>query len=170
MKEINVLINKARIEKRLDEMAKEIEKDYQGKSIVFLVTLKGAVPFGWELAKRIKNNVIFEFIELSSYANNKDTGKVTMHKDIKDSVEGKDVIIVEDIIDTGKTVKFLLEHLKDKNLNSLKIASLLSKPSKTVIDLNVDYIGFKIEDKFVVGFGLDDNQNLRNLPYIGYIE
>lgn len=170
MKQINVLINKARIEKRLDEMAKEIEKNYEGKDIVFLVTLKGATPFAWELAKRIKNNIIFEFIELSSYKNNKDTGRLTMHKDIKDSIEGKDVVIVEDIIDTGKTVKFLLEHLKDKNPNSIKIASLLSKPSKTVIELNVDYIGFKIEDKFVVGFGLDDNQNLRNLPYIGYIE
>ena len=170
MKNINVLINNARLEKRIEEMAKEIEKDYEGKDIVFLVTLKGAVPFTWELAKRIKNNIIFEFIEVSSYKNNQDTGVLTLHKDIKNSVEGKDVIIIEDIVDTGKTIKFLLEHLKDKNPKSVKIATLLSKPSKTVIDLNVDYIGFKIDDKFIVGFGLDDNQNLRNLPYIGYIE
>lgn len=170
MENINVLINKARLEKRIEEMAKEIEKDYEGKDIVFLGILKGSVPFMWELAKRIKNNVIFEFIEVSSYKNNEDTGIVTLHKDIKNSVEGKDVIIIEDIVDTGKTIKFLLEHLKDKNPNSVKIATLLSKPSKIVIDLNIDYIGFKIEDKFVLGFGLDDNQNLRNLPYIGYIE
>ncbi len=170
MENINVLINKARLEKRIEEIAKEIERDYEGKDIVFLGILKGSVPFMWELAKRIKNNVIFEFIEVSSYKNNEDTGIVTLHKDIKNSVEGKDVIIIEDIVDTGKTIKFLLEHLKDKNPNSVKIATLLSKPSKIVIDLNIDYIGFKIEDKFVLGFGLDDNQNLRNLPYIGYIE
>ena len=170
MENINVLINKARIEKRLDEMAREIEKDYKEKDIVFLVTLKGAVPFMWELAKRIKNNIIFEFIEVSSYKNNQDTGVITLHKDIKDTVEGKDVIIIEDIVDTGKTIKFLLEHLKNKNPNSVKIATLLSKPSKMVTELNVDYTGFKIDDKFIVGFGLDDNQNLRNLPYIGYIE
>lgn len=170
MKNINVLINKARLEKRIDEMAREIEKDYEGKDIVFLGILKGSVPFMWELAKRIKNNVIFEFIEVSSYKDNRDTGVVTFHKDIKSSIEGKDVIIIEDIVDTGKTLSFLLEHLKQKNPNSVKVAALLSKPSKRVIELNVDYIGFKIEDKFVIGFGLDDNQNLRNLPYIGYIE
>lgn len=170
MKELNVLINNARLEKRLDEMAKEIEKDYKGKEIVFIGILKGSVPFMWELAKRIKNNIIFEFIEVSSYINNKSSGKVILHKDIKDSIEGKDVIIVEDIVDTGKTLEFLLKHLKDKNANSVKIATLLSKPSRRVIELNVDYIGFKIDDKYVVGFGLDDNQNLRNLPYIGYYE
>ena len=170
MNNVNVLINNARIEKRLDEMAKEIEKDYEGKDIVFLVTLKGAVPFSWELAKRIKNNIIFEFIELSSYKGTESTGTITLHKDIKNSIEGKDVIIIEDIVDTGRTIDFLLEHLKEKGVKSVKIATLLSKPSRRVIELNVDYIGFKIDDKFVVGYGLDYDQNLRNLPYIGYIE
>lgn len=170
MKELNVLINNARLEKRLDEMAKEIEKDYKGKEIVFIGILKGSVPFMWELAKRIKNNIIFEFIEVSSYINNESSGKVILHKDIKSSIEGKDVIIVEDIVDTGKTLDFLLKHLEEKNAKSVKIATLLSKPSRRVIELNVDYIGFKIDDKYVVGFGLDDNQNLRNLPYIGYYE
>ena len=97
-------------------------------------------------------------------------GYIGSHTVVELLEEGKDVIIIEDIVDTGKTIKFLLEHLKDKNPNSVKIATLLSKPSKIVIDLNIDYIGFKIEDKFVLGFGLDNNQNLRNLPYIGYIE
>lgn len=170
MKNINILINKARLEKRIDEMAKEIEKDYEGKEIVFLGILKGSVPFMWELAKRIKNNVIFEFIEVSSYKGTESTGTVTLHKDIKDSIEGKDVIIIEDIVDTGRTIDFLLKHLKGKGVNSIKIATLLSKPSRRVIELNVNYIGFKIEDKFVVGYGLDYDQNLRNLPYIGYIE
>lgn len=170
MENVNVLINKARLEKRIEEMAKEIEKDYDGKDIVFLGILKGSVPFMWELAKRIKNNVIFEFIEVSSYKGTESTGTVTLHKDIKDSIEGKDVIIIEDIVDTGRTLDFLLEYLKEKNLNSVKIATLLSKPSRRVIELDVDYIGFKIEDKFVVGYGLDYDQKLRNLPYIGYIE
>lgn len=170
MENINILINKARLEKRIDEMAKEIEKDYEGKEIVFLGILKGSVPFMWELAKRIKNNVIFEFIEVSSYKGTESTGTVTLHKDIKGSIEGKDVIIIEDIVDTGRTIDFLLKHLKGKGVNSIKIATLLSKPSRRVIELNVNYIGFKIEDKFVVGYGLDYDQNLRNLPYIGYIE
>lgn len=170
MENVNVLINKARLEKRIDEMAREIEKDYAGKEIVFLGILKGSVPFMWELAKRIKNNVIFEFIEVSSYKGTESTGTVTLHKDIKNSIEGKDVIIIEDIVDTGRTIDFLLAHLKQKGVNSIKIATLLSKPSRRVIELNIDYIGFKIEDKFVVGFGLDYDQNLRNLPYIGYIE
>ena len=170
MQNIDVLINKARLEKRIDELAKQIEKDYEGKEIVFLGILKGSVPFMWELAKRLRNNVIFEFIEVSSYKGTKSTGKVTLHKDIKNSIEGKDVLIIEDIVDTGRTLDFLLEHLKEKNPNSVKIATLLSKPSRRVIELNVDYIGFMIEDKFVVGFGLDYEQKLRNLPYIGYIE
>lgn len=170
MENINVLINKSRIEKRIEEIAKEIEKDYEGRDIVFLGILKGSMPFMWELAKRIKNNVIFEFIEVSSYEGTESTKKITIHKDIKNSIKGKDVIVIEDIIDTGRTLSFLLEHLKEKEPNSLKIATLLSKPSRRIIELNVDYIGFKIEDKFVVGYGLDYNQDFRNLPYIGYIE
>lgn len=170
MENINVLINKARLEKRIEEMAKEIERDYEGKEIVFLGILKGSVPFMWELSKRIKNNIIFEFIEVSSYKGTESTGEITLHKDIKNSIEGKDVIIIEDIVDTGRTLNFLLEFLKEKNPQSIKIATLLSKPSRRVIELNVDYIGFRIEDKFVVGFGLDYDQKLRNLPYIGYIE
>lgn len=170
MENINVLINKARLEKRIEEMAKELEKDYEGKEIVFLGILKGSVPFMWELAKTVKNNIIFEFIEVSSYNGTESTGKITLHKDIKNSIEGKDVIIIEDIVDTGRTLDFLLEHLKEKKPNSVKIATLLSKPSRRVIELNVDYIGFKIEDKFVVGYGLDYDQKFRNLPYIGYIE
>lgn len=170
MENIDVLINKARLEKRIDELANEIQNDYKGKSIVFVGILKGAVPFMWELAKRIKNDIEFEFIEVSSYENIESSSKIKLHKDIKRSVEGKDVLIVEDIIDTGRTLEFLLEYLKDKNPNSIKIATLLSKPSKRVVELNVDYIGFKIEDKFIFGFGLDYNQKYRNLPYIAYMD
>ena len=170
MEDLKVLINEEQLEKRIEELARQIEKDYEGKDIVFLGILKGSIPFMWELAKKVKNNVIFEFIEVSSYEGTESTGKVTLHKDIKQSIEGKDVLIIEDIIDTGRTLSFLLEHLKEKNPNSIKIATLLSKPSRRVINIDVDYIGFEIEDKFIIGFGLDDDQNRRNLPYVGYKE
>lgn len=165
---MDVLINESRIEKRLDEMAKEIDKAYEGKEIILIGILKGSVVFMVELAKRMKTKVQFEFIEVSSYEGTESTGKVKIVKDIKNSIEGKDVLIVEDIIDTGITLTFLKEYLLLKKPNSLKIATLLSKPSRRIKELDVDYIGFKIEDKFVIGYGLDYNQNYRNLPYIGY--
>ena len=123
-----------------------------------------------ELAKKIKNNVEFEFIEISSYEGTESTNKIKINKDITGKIEGKDVIIIEDIIDTGRTLSYLVEYLKKQKIQSLKIATLLSKPSRRVIELDVDYIGFKIDDVFVIGYGLDYNQKYRNLPYIGYIE
>ena len=170
MENIKVLINEARLEKRISELAKEIEKDYQGKDIVFLGVLKGCTMFLVELAKKIKNDVSFEFIEVSSYKGTESTGNIKINKDITETIQGKDVIIIEDIIDTGRTLSILIDLVKSKNPNSLKIATMLSKPSRRIIELNVDYIGFRIEDKFVVGYGLDYNQKYRNLPYIGYIE
>ena len=167
---MDVLINETRIEKRLDEMAKEINKDYEGKEIVLVGILKGSVVFMVELAKRLKPKVQFEFMEVSSYEGIESTGKVKIVKDIKDSIEGKDVLIVEDIIDTGITLTFLKEYLQLKNPKSLKIATLLSKPSRRIKELSVEYIGFRIEDKFVVGYGLDYNQHYRNLPFIGYVD
>ena len=137
---------------------------------MFLCILKGSVMFTVELAKRIKNNVQFEFIEVSSYENNQSTGKIKLNKDISQSIEGKDVIIVEDIIDSGRTISFLKEYLKQKNPNTLKVCSLLDKPSKRTFEIKSDYIGFEVDDKFIVGYGLDDNQNYRNLNYVGYIE
>lgn len=170
MKNIKILIDERTINQRLDELAEEIMKDYPKKDIVFLCILKGSVVFTVELAKRIKNNVQFEFIEVSSYENNQSTGKIKLNKDISQSIQGKDVIIIEDIVDSGRTITFLKEYILQKNPNSLKICSLLDKPSKRIFEIEADYIGFTIEDKFVVGYGLDDEQNLRNLNYIGYIE
>ena len=167
---MNVLINESRIEKRLTEMAKQIDKDYQGKEVVLLGILKGSIVFMVELAKKLKTKVEFEFMEVASYEGLETTGKVKIIKDLRNSIEGKNVIIVEDIIDTGITLSFLTEYLKLKNPKSLKIATLLSKPSRRTKELNVDYIGFSIEDKFVIGYGLGYNQFYRNLPYIGYIE
>lgn len=170
MGEINVLINKAKLEKRIEEMGKQIQKDYEGKEIVFVGILKGSVMFMSELAKNIKSSVELDFMDVSSYEGTESTKQVKINKDIRNSIEGKDVIIVEDIIDTGRTLTYVLEYLKQKNPNSVKIATMLSKPSRRVMELNVDYIGFAIEDKFVVGYGLDYNEKYRNLPYIGYIE
>ncbi len=170
MKEINILINKAKLEKRIEELAKQIEKDYQGKEIILIGILKGSVIFMSELAKKIKNNIELDFMEVSSYEGCESTGKINIKKDIRNSIEGKDVLIVEDIIDTGRTLTEVVEYLKQKNPNSLKITTMLSKPSRRVKQLNVDYIGFSIEDKFVVGYGLDYNEKYRNLPYIGFIE
>lgn len=170
MGEINILINKAKLEKRIEELGKQIEKDYEGKEIVFIGILKGSVMFMSELAKNVKSNVVLDFMDVSSYQGTESTGKIKINKDIRDSIEGKDVIIVEDIIDTGRTLTYVLEYLKQKNPNSIKIATMLSKPSRRVMELNVDYIGFSIEDKFVVGYGLDYNEKYRNLPYIGCIE
>ena len=170
MQEIKVLIKEETINKRLDELAKQIMEDYKGKDIMFLCILKGSVMFTVELAKRIKNNVQFEFIEVSSYENNQSTGKIKLNKDISQSIEGKDVIIIEDIIDSGRTISFLKEYLKRKNPNTLKVCSLLDKPSKRTFEIKADYIGFEVDDKFIVGYGLDDNQNYRNLNYVGYIE
>ncbi len=170
MKKIKVLISEEKINNRLDELANQIMDEYKGKDIVFLCILKGSIFFTVELAKRIKNNIQFEFVEVSSYENNESTGKVKLNKDITQSIEGKEVIIIEDIVDTGRTLDFLKELLLEKKPASLKICSLLDKPSRRIANVKADYVGFAIEDKFVVGYGLDDEQNLRNLNYIGYIE
>ena len=170
MEEINILINKSKLEKRIEEMGKQIAKDYEGKELVLVGILKGSVIFMAELAKNIKKSVALDFMDVSSYEGTESTGKIKINKDIRDTIEGKDVIIVEDIIDTGRTLTYVKEYLKQKNPNSIKIATMLSKPSRRVLELKVDYIGFAIDDKFVVGYGLDYNEQYRNLPYIGYIE
>lgn len=170
MEEINILINKSKLEKRIEEMGKQIAKDYEGKELVLVGILKGSVMFMAELAKNIKKSVALDFMDVSSYEGTESTGKIKINKDIRDTIEGKDVIIVEDIIDTGRTLTYVKEYLEQKNPNSVKIATMLSKPSRRVLELKVDYIGFAIEDKFVVGYGLDYNEQYRNLPYIGYIE
>ena len=170
MKEIKVLIPEEQINRRIDELAKQIMEDYKGKDIVFLCILKGSIFFTVELAKRIKNNVQFEFIEISSYEGHESTGKIKLNKDISQSIEGKEIIIIEDIVDTGRTLSFLKEYLLEKNPASLKICTLLDKPSRRIMPVDTDYVGFEIENKFVVGYGLDDDQNYRNLNYVGYIE
>jgi len=170
MRKIKVLIGEEKINERLDELANQLMEEYKGKDLFFLCILKGSVFFTVELAKRIKNNIKFEFIEVSSYEKNESTGKVKLNKDITGSIKGKEVIIIEDIIDTGRTLCYLKEYLLQKEPASLKICALLDKPSRRLAPVEGDYIGFTIENKFVIGYGLDDEQNYRNLNYIGYVE
>ena len=168
--EIKELISKEKIEKRIEELAEEISKDYEGKNVEFIVVLKGAAIFAVELAMKLKPNVRFDFIEISSYSGTESTGILKVNKDLKVDIEGKDVLIVEDIIDTGRTLSYLKEYLLSKNPNSLKICTLISKPSRRIVDVPIDYNGFEIEDKFIVGHGFDIDEDYRNMPYIGYIE
>ena len=144
-------------------------RDYKEEDIVFVGVLKGAATFMIELAKKIKNNVEFEFIQLESYEGDKSTGRIKLKQDLTGKIEGKNIIIIEDIIDTGRTLEYLREYIKKFNPNSTKICTLLSKPSRRIVELEVDYIGFSIPDEFVVGFGMDYNQKYRNLPYIAKI-
>lgn len=167
MDNINVLISEARIQKRIDELAKQIMKDYGEEDLVFVGVLKGASIFMIELALKIKNNVEFEFIQARSYDGTESTGKVEVVQDLSGKIEGKNIIIIEDIIDTGRTLEYLMRYLTFYNPKSIKLCTLLSKPSKRAVELKVDYTGFSIPDEFVIGYGLDYNQKYRNLPYIG---
>ena len=170
MDNINVLISESKIENRLNELSREIMRDYKGEDILFVGVLKGAAIFMVELAKKIKNNVEFEFIQVQSYEGKDSTGKVKLVQDLTGKIEGRNVIIIEDIVDTGRTLEFLKKYLNELNPKSLKICTLLSKPSRRIIELDVDYIGFSIPDEFVIGYGLDYDQKYRNLPYIGVIK
>lgn len=159
------------MEQRIDELAKQIEKDYEGKEITVLCVLKGASFFTIQLTQKIKNKMEFQFIELSSYGNNTtSSGTITIKRDMEHSLKGKNVLIVEDIIDTGRTMQFLLERIKKENIESVKVATLLDKPERRVVELTADYVGFTIPNKFVLGYGMDYEEYYRNLPYIGYIE
>ena len=168
--EIKELISKEKIEKRIEELAEEISKDYEGKSIEFIVVLKGAVIFAVELAMKVRPNIRFDFIEISSYSGTESTGVLKVNKDLNANIEGKDVLIVEDIIDTGRTLSYLRDYLLSKNPNSLKICTLVNKPSRRIVDVPIDYNGFDIENKFIVGHGFDIDGDYRNMPYIGYVE
>jgi len=174
MEKVKVLINEERISKRIEEIANEISESYnKDEEIVLVCILKGAIYFTIELSKKIKNkNVILEFMKVSSYGINarETTGKINFSLDISQNIEGKNVIIVEDIIDSGITLNYLYNYLKTKNPKTLKICVLLDKKERRIQKIDVDYIGFEIEDKFVVGYGLDYDEKLRNLPYVGYIE
>ena len=172
LEKLDVLIDEERLQERIKEIAKKIELDYNGEEILLICILKGAVYFAVDLSKNIKESfVTLDFMKVSSYGNNFETsGNVEFIMDISENIEGKNVIVVEDIIDSGYTLNFIKEHLIKRNPKSLKLCVLLDKKERREIEVNVDYTGFEIENKFVVGYGLDYEQQYRNLPYIGWVE
>ena len=171
MEGLKVLISEEEIQKRISELAKQICDDYKGQDITFICILKGSIFFTVELAKKMPCDINFEFIRVSSYHGENSTGVIKMKVDLQGDIKDKNVIIIEDIVDTGRTLSYLLEYLKMKKPNSVKLCTLLDKPDRRVMkDVKVDYTGFEIPDKFVVGYGLDWDEKYRNLPYIGYIE
>lgn len=168
---ITVLITEEEIDRRVRELAAQISKDYEGKKIRMVGILKGASFFMCELAKRITVPVSIDFMQVSSYGGaTESTGTVRIRKDLDESIEGLDVIIVEDIVDSGRTLAFLGDFLKSKGAKSIRYCTLLDKPERRVVDLKADYAGFEIPDQFVVGYGMDYDQEYRNLPYIGVVE
>ena len=168
---IGVLIAEEEIDKRVREIADQISKDYAGRQVHLVCVLKGGSFFMCELAKRITVPVSLDFMSVSSYGSDtKSSGVVKIVKDLDESIRDKDVLVVEDIVDSGRTLSYLMEMLRDRSPRSLKLCTLLDKPERRVIDVPVDYTGFAIPDKFVVGYGLDYDQRYRNLPYIGVVE
>lgn len=167
----DVMISKEMIQQRVAELGSEISKDYKGESILAICVLKGAVLFMSDLIRELNVETKIDFMAVSSYgASTKSTGVVRILKDLDSNIEGENIIIVEDIIDSGLTLKYLKEYLMARNPKSLKICTLLDKPERRAADVKADYVGFSIENKFIVGYGLDFNQKYRNLPYISYLE
>ena len=168
---IEELISEQDVDKRIQEIGEQISRDYEGKEVHLICVLKGGSFFLCELAKRITVPVSLDFMSVSSYGGGtKSSGVVKIVKDLDEPIEGKDVIIVEDIIDSGRTLSYLLSMMKDRKPNSLRLCTLLDKPSRRVVEVNVDYTAFEIPDEFVVGYGLDYDQRYRNLPYIGVVK
>ena len=168
---IEVLISEEEVEKKVLELAERINRDYEGKRLKLICILKGSVFFTCELAKRLTIPVTLDFMSVSSYGNEKvSSGRVKIVKDLDESIADEDILVIEDIIDSGNTLRYLLDLLGSRNPASMKLCTLLDKPDRRVTNVNVDYVGFTIPDKFVVGYGLDFEQKYRNLPYIGVVE
>ena len=168
---VKVLIDEETVEKRIKELGEKISEDYAGRQVHLICVLKGGVFFMCELAKRISVPVSMDFMSVGSYGDGtSSSGVVKIAKDLDETLEGKDVLVVEDIIDSGRTLYYLLDVLQKRRPKSMRLCTLLDKPDRRVTDVKVDYVGFEIPDKFVVGYGLDYAQKYRNLPYIGFVE
>ena len=168
---INVLFSEEEVDARIRQMGEQISRDYEGREVHLICVLKGRSFFMCELAKRITVPVFLDFMSVSSYGSEtKSSGVVKIVKDLDAPLKGKDVIVVEDIVDTGHTLSYLLEMLKGREPASLRLCTLLDKPDRREVEVPVDYTGFVIPDKFIVGYGLDYDQKYRNLPYIGTVE
>ncbi|WP_066712561.1 hypoxanthine phosphoribosyltransferase [Clostridium sp. Marseille-P299] len=168
---IKVLISEETIDARIKELGEEISKAYAGKEIHLICILKGGAFFMTELSKHITVPVSIDFMSVSSYGDaTVSSGRVKIVKDLDESIQGKDVLVVEDIIDSGRTLSYLMDLLKGRLPASLKICTLLDKPERREVDVKVEYSGFQIPDEFVVGYGLDYMQKYRNLPFVGVVE
>ena len=168
---IKVLISEEEVDARIRELGEKISKEYEGKQIHLICVLKGGVFFMCELAKRITVPVSMDFMCVGSYGDGtKSSGVVRLAKELDESIENKEVLIVEDIIDSGNTLYYLMDVLRQRKPASLRLCTLLDKPDRRVKDVHVDWTGFEIPDEFVVGYGLDYAQKYRNLPYIGVVE
>jgi len=168
---LEILIPEEKIAERVKELAKQISRDYHGKTVHLVCVLKGAYTFLADLSRAMEIPVTLDFLAVSSYGKETSTsGQVQVTKDLDTSLEGMDVLIVEDIADTGLTLRYLYNMLKARNPSSLKVVALLSKPSRRTVEVPVDYVGFEIPDRFVVGYGLDVDQRYRNLPYIAAVD
>ncbi len=170
--EISVYLTEEQLNKRIAEIGAEITRKFQGESVYLVCILKGSIFFTTELAKRIDLPMTIDFMSVASYgASTQSSGVVNIKKDLEHSIEGENVVVVEDIIDSGNTLSRLMTLFRSRNPKSITLCTLLDKPERRVVDDVVcDYTGFVIPDKFVVGFGLDFDQRYRNLPYIGFIE
>lgn len=168
---VRVLLSEKEVDERIQQIGEQISRDYAGKQVHLVCVLKGGSFFMCELAKRITVPVSLDFMSVSSYGSStKSSGVVKIVKDLDEPLKDKDVLVVEDIVDSGRTLSYLLEMLKDRKPASLRLCTLLDKPERRVTDVKVDYTGFEIPDEFVVGYGLDYDQRYRNLPYIGVVE
>ena len=167
----NTLISQEEIETKVIELAKKIEMDYKNQEVLIVGVLKGAFVFVSDLVRNINLDLSLDFIAVSSYGmSTESSGVVKINKDIEMDLTGKNVIIVEDIIDTGLTLKYIKEYVSGKNAKSVRICTLLDKPSRRKCNVEVDYVGFEIEDLFIVGYGIDCKEKYRNLPYIAYVQ
>lgn len=168
---IEVLLTEAQIDARIRQIGEQISKDYAGKQVHLVCVLKGGSFFMCELAKRITVPVSLDFMSVSSYGGDtKSSGVVRIVKDLDEPLAGKNVLVVEDIVDSGRTLSYLLDMLRERGSEDVKLCTLLDKPDRRVVDVKVDYTGFQIPDAFVVGYGLDYDQKYRNLPYIGIVK
>ena len=168
---ITTMYTEEEVNKRIAELGAQITKEYEGKSITMVCILKGAAAFACELAKRIAVPVEMEYMRCSSYGNETESsGVVKIDLDLDHPIRDKNILVVEDIIDTGRTMHYLLDILRDRGPADVKLCALLDKPDRRVADVSIDYTGFVIPDKFIVGYGLDYAQKYRNLPYIGIVE
>ncbi|MCI8542668.1 hypoxanthine phosphoribosyltransferase [Acetatifactor aquisgranensis] len=168
---IRVLLPEEEVDARIQAMGEQISRDYEGKQVHLICVLKGGSFFLCELAKRITVPVSLDFMAVSSYGGGTESkGVVKIVKDLDEAIKDKDVLVVEDIVDSGRTLSYLLEMLRNRGPKSLRLCTLLDKPERRVVDVDVDYTGFQIPDEFVVGYGLDYDQRYRNLPYIGVVE